>query len=154
MFGTYTPTALFGPTLSIGRKQYFVSFFYQALVAACAAQLQMMTEGKPTAEAFALGTLAFAAGIGAFAMMMLAIKARLSDCGMSPRWLSLPLGFLALDLLRSATGISATFTAGTTSLFSLAGLVFTTKTAVVALLLLLMFVPGLPSSRAPVGAAS
>jgi hypothetical protein len=153
MPGTYTPAALFGPTSSIGRKQYLVSFFYQILAADSAAQIQSMTHGQSGAAAFALGTIAFFLGIGAFALMVLAIKARLSDCEMSLRWLALPLGFLALDVLRSSTGLSDFFVAGITSLLSLAGLMFVIKISVVALLLLLMLVPSAPGRHIQIGTA-
>lgn len=153
MPGTYTPAALFSPTSSIGRKQYLVSFFYQILAAAFAAQIQIMAHGKSGATAFMLGTVAFFLGIGAFALMLLAIKARLSDCEMSLQWLALPLGFLALDVLRSSTGLSDFFVPGSTALLSLAGLMFVTKISVVALLLLLMLVPSAPGRHVQVGAA-
>jgi uncharacterized membrane protein YhaH (DUF805 family) len=148
------PAALFGPNSMIDRKQYLVSFFYQALVAACATQFEIMMQGRSGATAALLGVLVFATGVGAFALMTLAIRARLSDCGMSPRWLALPLCFLALDMLRSVTGTPTAFVAGTTSLLSFAGLVLTAKTSVVALLLLLMFVPSLPGRHISVGTAS
>lgn len=148
MFGPYSPATLFAPTSSIGRRQYLVSFFYQALVVACSVQFQVMTNGNSPVMAFMFGVMAFITGIAAFVMMALAIKGRLADCGMSPWWLGIPCCFLALEMLRSVTGSPAAFVLEATSLFSLAGLVFLTKTSVVALLLLLMMVPGMPDRRA------
>lgn len=140
MSGSYSPTTVFGFNSSIGRKQYLVSLFYQSLVVACSLQFEIMKNGKSPVVTFVLDAMAFSAGIAAFVMMMLAIKSRLFNCGMSSWWLGIPFFFLALELLRFVSGSPASVSQ-TTSPFSFSGLLFLAQLFVVALLFLLMFVP-------------
>lgn len=153
MSGTYLPAALFGPTASIGRKQYAVAFIYQMLAAALASQMQVLAHATAGASAFVLGTIAFLVGIGAFTMMLLAIKARLSDCGMALGWLAIPLFFLVLDVVRSIARLSTSLGEGSATLLSFGGLIFVSKISVVALLVLLVLVPSAPGRKPAIGAA-
>ncbi len=137
----FRPAAIFGPHASIGRPQFVVSFLYEAVV--------IVLAGSCAASGGALGTLLAVLGaVAAYAMMTLAMRARIADAGMSTRWLALPFAFLAVDMLRAAAGESAAFDPAHTPLLSLSGVVFLVKTAMVALLLLLMLVPSRPAGLA------
>jgi hypothetical protein len=137
----YRPAAIFGPRAAIGRGQFLMSFAYEAAVLTGSGWLA-------AAAGPAAGAVMLVGAVIAYAMMTLAIKARLADGGMTPRWLALPFAYLATDMVRSATGTPVAFDFASSSLLSVGGVVLLVKTAMVALLLLLLLVPSLPRAVA------
>lgn len=132
----YAPAALFGRRAAIGRSQFLAVGFLLAVLSGGVAQLELMRTRSPLYPA-----LASALGIVVFVLLVMAIRARLADGGLSMRWLALPFVHLALILIMAAFGIPAALGEGPEALLTMAGLAFLVRIAMVALLLMLLLVP-------------
>ena len=125
----FFPGTVFGLHAVIGRKQFAFALLYMGIVAATFASI---------IDAVGSGLLSALIGLAGYAvavsLMTLAIRNRLSDAGMSHRWLGVLVLFFFIKLVQSISGDSS----GPVSWLSPGGLSRLSTISVTAMLLVLL----------------
>lgn len=99
--GPYHPFAIFSPTGRIGRLQYLVGFGYIWVLSVADALLLVFAQSQPAALKYTLVAVALLSDLAIWGIIILWVKARLADAGMSAWWLCL-LALLFVTELRAA----------------------------------------------------